>query len=169
MTELKKNNAIKYLLFVFIIMISACSNKSTNDDLFKKYYILPENPITKDAIHPNSQLEVGINAYFVQDYLGSKAALKPLIENDKSINLEAFYFYAHSFMATGDYDKAVIYFEAAQERLIGHISQPAEWYSALALMKKGDIDKSKKILKNIIAKANHKYYKDANDLLDALK
>ena len=167
MRILKNDSLIKILFFSLIIIITSCA--TNYDDLYKKYYLLPENPITKDAIHPNSQLEVGINAYFVQDYLGSKAALKPLIENDKSINLEAFYFYAHSFMATGDYDKAVIYFEAAQERLIGHISQPAEWYSALALMKKGDIDKSKKILKNIIAKANHKYYKDANDLLDALK
>ena len=167
MRILKNDSLIKILFFSLIIIITSCA--TNYDDLYKKYYLLPENPITKDAIHPNSQLEVGINAYFVQDYLGSKAALKPLIENDKSINLEAFYFYAHSFMATGDYDKAVIYFEAAQERLIGHISQPAEWYSALALMKKGDIDKSKKILKNIIAKVNHKYYKDANDLLDALK
>ncbi len=169
MEILKKNSLLKILLFSLIIIISSCSSSPNYDELYKKYYFIPENPIAKGSIHPNSQLEVGINAYFAQDYMGSKAALKPLIENDRSLDLEAFYFYAHSFMATGDYDKAVMYFEAAQERLIGHIAQPAEWYSALALMKKGDIDKSKKILKNIIAKANHKYYKDANDLLEAIK
>ncbi len=156
-------------VFVFIsILIFAfgcVDEKKQNEEIFKKYFELPDNPIVRGGIRDHSDLEIGINAYFLGDYVGAKNALKPLVENDRSINLEAYYFYAHSFLATDDYDMAVQYFEAAQERLIGHIAQPAEWYAALTQIKKGDRKAARKILKSIITKADHKYYDKANQLL----
>ena len=166
---IKKFNLIHLFLFLTILSVaSSCSKDDANAKIFDKYFQLPENPVKKDAVRDGSPLAVGINAYFMGDYLGSKNALKPLVENQNSVNLEAYYFYAHSFLATGDYDMAVKYFEAAQERLIHHIAQPAQWYSALALIKKGDRADAKKILKDIVTKSNHKYYTKAQELLKEL-
>ena len=160
---------IKYFPSIYVLLFIAFSGLScSNANLFEKYFDPPKNPIEKGAIQDSSPLEIGINAYFLGDYAGCKKALKPLVESTKSLNLEAYYFYAHVLLSTGDFEKAIKYFETAQERLIPHISQPAHWYEALTFIKKGEPDNAKKILKDIIAKSNHKYHTKAQELLNEL-
>lgn len=151
--------AASVILLVSFIGLCNIFNDSNSEELFASAYSPYPNlidPITKGETTVYSPYQV----YESGDYKGATIALLDASESD-----DRNWYLAQSYMALGEDQEAEALLESIIASPTSQYSQPAQWYTALMLLRQEDIGGAQTILNSIVKAADHPYAARAADLL----
>lgn len=151
--------AASLVLLVSIFGLFKMSEELNIDELYAASYSPYPNlidPITKGEATVYSPYQV----YESGDYKGAIIALLGASESD-----DRNWYLAQSYMALGEDQEAEALLKSIIESTTSQYRQPAQWYTALMLLRQEDVSDAKTILDAIVKAADHPYAARAADLL----
>jgi len=160
--------AVLALLVVGTFYLNRSSAIRTSDRAFSQYFQSYDGIGNKRGPSENGNriIELGIQKYNKGDYASALELFEACLSDES--RTETILLYAgSSALMTGDPDKALRYFANWDES--SPVYDQVEWYTAGCYMKKGDIDKTKAIIKKISEDTEHTYYNEAKGLLKKIE
>ncbi|MCY7350489.1 MAG: hypothetical protein LH606_07455 [Cytophagaceae bacterium] len=132
----------------------------------------PSDFVARDlpaSLKPNDRvaLERGIQSYSQGKYAEAIDVLEKVAPPDNSLFIASYYL-GISYLTTPNVDKAVKYLQTAQRSTQPDIRQKAQWYLALAYLKKDDRPRTKSSLRVVADDTRSPYRNRAGALLDQL-
>lgn len=112
-------------------------------------------------------LEKGMQSYNQGRYRDAIRLLKAVAEGDSSLTI-ANYYLGISYLTTPEVDKAIRYLQVAQRSTNRMLRQKAQWYLALAYLKKADRSQTESSLRIVADDAQSPYHQRAEALLEQL-
>ena len=135
------------------VQVTRSKNKSRNES---KYVI-------KAQI--DDQLQKGLENYNNSNYQIAIEQYKIVLQSEKN-NLTALYYLGLCYMELEDTKNAIQHFDKVLDIADNKYLEDAEWYKALALVKRNKVNQAKSLLQQILEKEG-KYLKEATKLLDS--
>lgn len=156
--------AVLILIATFVVIFRNNGEVNT-EELYASYFELypTDNSVRTEDAPQSGALELGLKAYEVKEFEKASDILKSLIVEDT----RALFYYNLSQMALDKTEEAAILLQAIDDSSI--YSDPADWYSALALLKQGKLAMAITLLKQLQETASGKYQKLASELLEELQ
>ncbi|MFT5833772.1 MAG: tetratricopeptide (TPR) repeat protein [Cognaticolwellia sp.] len=168
----KKNKAFLIGIILVILLILGVTSffrtaKSTESELFTAYFEPFPDVIVNRNEEESDLLTIGMAAYNYSDYTIAAIRLEQFLNRDdisEDNQKNTPIYVGISNLAIGNINSAVQYFKTIIEQHDTFKAQ-AEWYLALAYLKKGDLGNCEKKLRNIQSKSKHDYHSEAVELL----
>lgn len=135
----------------------------TPEQIFAAHFTAPSAPQVRDAA-PQAWRE----AYAKGDYQQAATELSTLLADQTfTQRSEASFYLGVSQLALGNASEALTTFKQVSRD--SYDWEPAQWYSALALLKLSKKDDAKIIIDDIVHQSGHLYNKEAKEVLTELK
>ena len=176
-TEMPKRSKVFFIAVVVVILIVLgvtfffFNIKNTESDLFAEYFEPFSDVIVNRNEEESDLLTIGMAAYNYEDYTIAAIRLEQFLNRDdvsEDNQKNAPIYIGISNLAIGNEYSAIKKFKAIIEQNNAFVPQ-AEWYLALAYLKKNDLENCEKQLQNIQTKSQHDYSSEASKLLDEMR
>ena len=154
------------LLIAIISFLYVLSNRTPSTTVYAKIFKPYPNtiPLTRgeesDTLVKSAMIE-----YEAGNYKGTLKILQAILDTEGD-NIMACFYSGIANLCLDHPKQAIFYFQKVIEGQ-GDFIEQSEWYLGLAYLKNRDMEKSKTILKRIIAN-NNKYKEQSKSLLDSL-
>jgi tetratricopeptide (TPR) repeat protein len=164
---LKLAYGVAMVFFVGIVSVLYLGRETANEKLFAEYY----EPYPNLASSVRGELAEGKLQHALQQYDAGdfKAALKFLQEilAAEPENTMAQFYAGVCYLKLKDAERAITSLQQVIAQQDQRLMEPAEWYLALAYLRKNDVAPARMTLNGIIAK-EHAYREQARQLLERL-
>lgn len=163
----------------FVIGMASCAQQTAGNksDVYSKYLSASlasnmealrggegsEQGGEEDQIIAQKRAE-GLAAYSNKDYAKAVGILEE-VNKAKPADLQVPYYIGTCYLALDKPNQAETHFKALLGKTNAYYFEHAQWYMALIYVYKGELDKSKAILEEVVKNPNHYFLTQAENLL----
>jgi len=154
------------LLVAIISFLYVLNNRPPSTTVYAKFFKPYPNtiPLTRGD-ESDSPVKSAMIEYEAGNYKGTLKILQAILDTEPD-NIMAYFYSGIANLCLEHPKQAIFYFQKVIDGQDDFIEQ-SEWYLSLAYLKNKDMEKSKTILKKIIADGNN-YNEQSKSLLDSL-
>jgi len=155
------------LLIAIISFLYVLNNRAPSTSVYAKFFKPYPNtiPLTRGEASDALVVKSAMIEYEAGNYKGTLKILQAILDTEGN-NIMACFYSGIANLCLDNPKQAIFYFQKVIQGQ-GDFIEQSEWYLGLAYLKNRDMEKSKTILKKIIANSS-KYKEQSESLLDSL-
>lgn len=156
------------LLIALSVLLYIFTQRPQHEILFDNYFKPYPNtiPITRGE-NSEFKLKQALAEYEFENYEQTAVILEEVLKSEPG-NVVAHFYLGMSLLCQNRADQAIRQFQDVIMIGDNEFIEHAEWYLGLSFLKKGDLNQAKIIFKKLLSE-NHRYDKQANELLNSLE